>query len=325
MVCIIKFVEPLVYIIGGAIVVGLALVLQHERRQASRLAERSRELERLSSELLRANRMKNDFLANVSHELRTPLNAIVGFVDLLREGVYGELSPRQAKPVERIEASANHLRHLVDQILDLAKMAAGRLDVHAESLDLRPFILDVASEVESLVNEKSLTLSLVLGGALPRIRTDPGHLRQILVNLLGNAVKYTNEGSIIVKTRVLQRDAALSEGLPPLIAHADDAISSWVSIQVIDSGIGIPPSHQERVFEEFEQVDAGPRSDSPNRGTGLGLAISRRLARLLDGDLLLSSEPGKGSTFTLWLPLYESESASAQNSAHPGEKASIVV
>jgi signal transduction histidine kinase len=204
-------------------------------------------------------------------------------------------------------------------------MAAGRLDVHVESLDLRPFILDVASEVESLVNEKSLTLSLVLGGALPRIRTDPSHLRQILVNLLGNAVKYTNEGSIVVKTRVLKREAALSEGLPQLVAQLDDTVASWVSIQVIDSGIGIPLTHQERIFEEFEQVDAGPRSDSPNRGTGLGLAISRRLARLLDGELMLSSEPGKGSTFTLWLPLYESESAAAQNAADPSEKAGIVV
>jgi signal transduction histidine kinase len=310
--------EPLLYVVVGAVMIGLAVVLQHERRQASRLAERSRELERLSSELLRANRMKNDFLANVSHELRTPLNAIVGFVDLLREGVYGELSPRQVKPVERIEASANHLRHLVDQILDLAKMAAGRLDVHMESLDIRPFILDVASEVESLVNEKSLNLSLVMGSALPRIRTDPTHLRQILVNLLGNAIKYTNEGSIVVKTRVLLRDTALAEGLPEIVARVDESVASWLSIQVIDSGIGIPLSHQEKVFEEFEQVDAGPRSDSPNRGTGLGLAISRRLARLLSGELLLESEPGKGSTFTLWLPLPELESRAAQNSAHTG-------
>ena len=116
----------------------LALVLRHERRQARSLVERSKELERLSSELLRVNRMKSEFLANVSHELRTPLNAIVGFVDLLREGVYGELAPRQVKPVERIEASANHLRHLVDQILDLAKMAAGRLEIHTEAIDLRP-------------------------------------------------------------------------------------------------------------------------------------------------------------------------------------------
>ena len=311
--------EPFVYIVLGAGVIGLALVLLHERRQAARLAERSRELERLSSELLRANRMKNDFLANVSHELRTPLNAIVGFVDLLREGVYGELSPRQVKPVERIEASANHLRHLVDQILDLAKMAAGRLDVHNESLDIRPFILDVASEVESLLSEKNLSLSLVMGSALPRIRTDPTHLRQVLVNLIGNAIKYTDSGSIVVKTRVMMREAAVSHGLPELVSGSVDMAPSWLSIQVIDSGIGIPASHQERVFEEFEQMDAGPRTDSASRGTGLGLAISRRLARLLGGDLLLASVPGKGSTFTLWLPLEEPESGAAENAAHSSE------
>jgi signal transduction histidine kinase len=311
--------QPLFYLFIGAVVIGLALLLQHERRQAARLVERSRELERLSSELLRANRMKNDFLANVSHELRTPLNAIVGFVDLLREGVYGELSPRQVKPVERIEASANHLRHLVDQILDLAKMAAGRLDVHSESFDLRPFILDVASEVESLVNERNLALSLVMGGSIPRIRTDPTHLRQILVNLIGNAVKYTDEGSIVVKTRVLDKESALRQGLPQIVAAAQEEVRSWLALQVIDSGIGIAITDQERVFEEFEQVDSGPRADSPHRGTGLGLAISRRLARLLDGDLLVASEPGKGSVFTLWLPLTvpeSQESAAAEDAAH---------
>lgn len=309
----------LVYLIVGAVVIGLALVLQHERRQAARLVERSRELERLSSELLRANRMKNDFLANVSHELRTPLNAIVGFVDLLREGVYGELSPRQVKPVERIEASANHLRHLVDQILDLAKMAAGRLDVHAETLDVRPFILDVASEVESLVNEKNLTLSLVMGSALPRIRTDPTHLRQILVNLLGNAIKYTDAGSIVMKSRLVTQDSATKAGLPGVLAEKGNDIAHWVSIQVIDSGIGISPGDQERVFEEFEQVDLGSRAGFSSRGTGLGLAISRRLSRLLGGDLLLTSEPGKGSTFTLWLPSNDVDSGiTAKHSPHSG-------
>lgn len=303
--------QPLVYFVVGAVVVALALLLQHERRQAARLTERSRELERLSSELLRANRMKNDFLANVSHELRTPLNAIVGFVDLLREGVYGDLSPRQVKPVERIEASANHLRHLVDQILDLAKMAAGRLDVHSELLDIRPFILDVASEVESLVNEKSLSLSLAMGSSLPRIKSDPTHLRQILVNLLGNAIKYTDAGSIVVKTRALVKSAALEQGLPQIVAEAQQNVDSWLVVQVIDSGRGIAAADQERVFEEFEQVDAGPRADSPNRGTGLGLAISRRLARLLGGDLLLESEPGEGSTFSLWLPIGDLESGTS--------------
>src|SRR6266566_2501572 len=202
------------WIVSLATVLGLALVIRHERRQARSLVERSKELERLSSELLRVNRMKSEFLANVSHELRTPLNAIVGFVDLLREGVYGELTPRQAKPVERIEASANHLRHLVDQVLDLAKMAAGRLEIHTEVLDIRPFILDVASEVESLLNEKNLTLSLTMGAALPKIRTDPTHLRQILVNLIGNAVKYTDKGTILVRTRMISRADSLSLGIP---------------------------------------------------------------------------------------------------------------
>jgi len=287
------------WVISLATVLGLALVLRHERRQARSLVERSKELERLSSELLRVNRMKSEFLANVSHELRTPLNAIVGFVDLLREGVYGELAPRQVKPVERIEASANHLRHLVDQVLDLAKMAACRLEIHTETIDLRPFVLDVASEIESLVSEKGLSLSLVMGAALPRIRTDPTHLRQILVNLLGNAVKYTNEGGIVIRTRLV-------DSLPDSGTATDRSSypsTPWIGIQVIDTGIGIDPANQSRIFEEFEQIDAGPRGNSADRGTGLGLAISRRLAALIGGMVELESELGKGSTFTLWLPV----------------------
>ena len=302
------------WIISLATVLGLALVLRHERRQARSLVERSKELERLSSELLRVNRMKSEFLANVSHELRTPLNAIVGFVDLLREGVYGDLAPRQVKPVERIEASANHLRHLVDQVLDLAKMAAGRLEIHTETIDLRPFVLDVASEIESLVSEKGLSLSLVMGAALPRIRTDPTHLRQILMNLLGNAVKYTNEGGIVIRTRLV--DSLPDSGqlgstqTPPSnerVVHPPT--TQWIGIQVIDTGIGIDPSDQTRIFEEFEQIGTGPRGNSAERGTGLGLPISRRLAALIGGIVELESEIGKGSTFTLWLPVDAEESA----------------
>jgi signal transduction histidine kinase len=296
------------WILSLATVLGLALVLRHERRQARSLVERSKELERLSSELLRVNRMKSEFLANVSHELRTPLNAIVGFVDLLREGVYGELAPRQVKPVERIEASANHLRHLVDQVLDLAKMAAGRLEIHTETIDLRPFVLDVASEIESLVSEKGLSLSLVMGAALPRIRTDPTHLRQILVNLLGNAVKYTNEGGIVIRTKLV--DSLPDSGPAPTQAQTDRSAvpaNPWIGIQVIDTGIGIDPANQSRIFEEFEQIDAGPRGKSAERGTGLGLAISRRLAALIGGMVELESELGKGSTFTLWLPVDPSD------------------
>ena len=158
--------RTLAWLLGLTVMAVLTRTLLHERRQAIRIADRSAELERLSGELLAANRAKSEFLANISHELRTPLNAIVGFADLLREGVYGELNTRQAGPVQRIEASATHLRQLVDQILDLAKITAGRLEVHVEPIDLRPFVLDVASEVEPLINEKGLSLSIAVGATL---------------------------------------------------------------------------------------------------------------------------------------------------------------
>ena len=321
---------------GLTALAAVAIGLAHERRLARRIADRSAELERLSAELIRVNRAKSEFLANVSHELRTPLNAIVGFVEMLNDGVYGELAPRQAGPVQRIASSATHLRHLVDQILDLAKIAAGRLEVHADPIDLRPFVLDVATEIEPLVTEKGLTLSLGIPASLPRVRTDPTHLRQILVNLLANAVKFTQQGGIAVRASFVDREAAPRHTLPPpgdavtaptgehaggaaapprrkpvprppsaaLPASAPASRRHWVAVQVADTGVGIASSDYERIFDEFEQV--GPRAgDSATRGTGLGLAISRRLARLLDGDLTVESVAGEGSTFTLWLPVRE--------------------
>jgi signal transduction histidine kinase len=296
-------VRLVMWAIGLAMIGALSIALVRERQEGLRVAERSAELERLSTELLRANRAKSEFLANVSHELRTPLNAIVGFVDLLRDGVYGDLAPRQVNPVERIAGSAAHLRHLVDQILDIAKMAAGRMEMHPEPVDLRPFVIDVASEFEALISERGLNLSLAIGGSLPRVRTDPTHLRQIIVNLLGNAVKYTPTGGIAVRARVI--DERRAGGMPgePSSAGAPQGGLAWVALQIADSGIGIAPGDLARVFEEFEQVNAGPRGDSMQRGTGLGLPISRRLARLLGGDITVESELGKGSTFTVWIPV----------------------
>jgi signal transduction histidine kinase len=292
--------------------------LIRERRDAARVDERSYELERLSSELLRANRMKSEFLANVSHELRTPLNALVGFVDLLRDGVYGELTPRQAQPVERIAASATHLRHLVDQVLDIAKLAAGRLEVHPESVALRPFVLDVASELESLMAEKGLTLSISVGSSLPRVRTDPTHLRQVLVNLLGNAVKFTPSGGISIRARHLT-PAGTAPGDDAMLGASPDPSRGWVALLVTDTGIGISANDHSRIFDEFEQVNPGPRGDSAERGTGLGLPISRRLARLLGGDLTVDSDVGRGATFTLWLPIDPADFSAA---ARPSPEAS---
>jgi len=290
----------------GLVVVGAAALsafLLYERGRRRRLRERSLELEHLSFELARANRAKSEFLANVSHELRTPLAAIVGFVDLLQDGSYGELGPRMVGPVERIQASAEHLQALVDQILDLARLSAGRLEVHREPLSLRAFVIDVASEIEPLIIEKGLALSLQIPATLPKLSTDPTHLRQILVNLLGNAVKFTAQGSITVRAALVHDPAHVLEDRAarqrPLLA----AGGSWVALQVVDTGIGIAERDHQRIFEEFEQVEPGSRANSARRGTGLGLTITRRLARLLDGDITVESTPGAGSTFTCWLPV----------------------
>ncbi|MEJ7813352.1 MAG: ATP-binding protein [Gemmatimonadaceae bacterium] len=291
---------------GLVLLVALLGALVQERRQGLRLAERSAELERLSAELLGANRAKSEFLANVSHELRTPLNAIVGFVDLLRDGVYGELAPRQVNPVERVASSANHLRHLVDQVLDIAKMAAGRLDVHREPVDVRSLVANVASEVETLVSERNLELTMAITGGLPRVRTDPTHLRQIVLNLLGNAINYTVRGGITVRAQLVapaDAPAILTAPVDGVTARGLREGGMWIALGVADTGIGIAARDLERIFEEFEQVNAGSRGDSMRRGTGLGLAISRRLARLLGGDITVESEPDRGSTFTLWLPV----------------------
>ncbi|MEX2180616.1 MAG: HAMP domain-containing sensor histidine kinase [Gemmatimonadaceae bacterium] len=291
------------WVTGLAALGGAMAILVYERGRRRRLRERSLELEHLSFELARANRAKSEFLANVSHELRTPLAAIVGFVDLLRDGSYGELGPRMVDPVERMQASAEHLQLLVDQILDLAKLSAGRLDLHREPLSLRPFVIDVASEVEPLIIEKGLALAIHVPASLPRLSTDPMHLRQILVNLLGNAVKFTTTGTITLRAAYVTDPSRLMADRVtrqrPMLA----AGGAWIALQVVDTGVGIAEKDHARVFEEFEQVDAGSRGDSERRGTGLGLSITRRLARLLDGDITLESEPGRGSTFTCWLPV----------------------
>ena len=201
-----------------------------------------------------------------------------------------------------MEASANHLRELVDDILDLSKLAAARMEVHVEPIVLHPFVLDVASEMESLITEKGLALSISVGTTLPRLRTDPAHLRQILVNLLGNAIKYTPQGQVAIRARLYDASGSAVDRahLPPRLPAAHGV---WIAIAVQDTGVGIAAGDHERVFEEFEQVDAGPRGDSMRRGTGLGLSISRRFALLLGGEITLESSAGHGSTFTVWLPV----------------------
>ena len=312
--------------VGITGVLFLALGLLREQRRVIDAAARSSELERLYKDVKRANQAKSEFLANVSHELRTPLNAIVGFVELLREGFYGDLSPRQVLPVDRIAASATHLRHLVDQVLDIAKIAAGRLEVHSETIVLRPFVLNTASELESLVSERGLVFSISVGASLPRVRTDPTHLRQILINLIGNAVKYTPAGTISVRARLVEwpEPAVPRKMTLPRPSGAMGQLNvrpprngAWIALQVVDTGVGIAAGDLERIFDEFEQVNAGPRGDSMQRGTGLGLAISRRLARLLGGEVNVESTLGQGSVFTIWLPVNAADLATETTRSTP--------
>ena len=281
-------------ILGGGAAIAASLAFLLEQAQARRARARAHELEQLSAELLRANRSKSEFLAAASHELRTPLHAIVGFTELLRDGAYGALTPRQLSVVAQVEDSATHLRRLVDQVLDLARLAAGRMELHREPVEVRGFLLSVATDMEPLAAERGLALSLSVGPGLPRIHTDPTQLRQVIVNLIANAIKFTPHGSISLRTRVVTTGAEAESAPSPGV---------WLVLQVADTGIGIAPMDQARVFDEFEQVHAGARGGSEARGVGLGLPISRRLARLLGGELTLESAPGRGSVFSLWHPV----------------------
>jgi signal transduction histidine kinase len=174
--------------------------------------------------------------------------------------------------------------------------------VHPETIVLRPFVLNIASELESLVSEKGLTFSITVGASLPRVRTDPSHLRQILINLIGNAVKYTQTGTISIRARLVDDSPRSVQGrqVDRIVSRAPKP-GIWIALQVVDTGVGIALGDLERIFDEFEQVNAGPRGDSMHRGTGLGLPISRRLARVLGGEISVESEVGRGSTFTVWL------------------------
>lgn len=224
-----------------------------------------------------ANKAKTDFLAVMSHELRTPLNAIVGYEALLRDGIPGPVTPEQRNYLERIRRSAAHLGDVVDQILTLSRIDAGKLDVATQRVDVKEVLTHVAALLERTAATKGLALVVEAPEPIV-IESDESKLCQILINLGANAIKFTPKGTIILR------------------AHRDDGA---VVIEVADTGIGIAPENQEKIFEDFWQVES-PMTRQAG-GTGLGLAVSRRLARLLDGDIQVASTLGRGSLFTLRL------------------------
>ena len=239
-----------------------------------------REIETKSRELEVASRHKSQFLANMSHELRTPLNAILGYTELLVDGIYGDLSPKAGDVMTRIDRSGKHLLGLINDVLDLSKIEAGQLELGLADYSLTEVVHAVATQVEALAAEKGLILQVAVAPGLPAGWGDERRLAQVLLNLVGNAIKFTEVGSV--------RVAAYREG---------DAFV----VSVADTGPGIAEADRQRIFEEFQQADSS--STRKKGGTGLGLSIAKRIVELHGGQLWVDSAVGRGSTFTFRVPV----------------------
>jgi PAS domain S-box-containing protein len=238
-----------------------------------------------------ADRTKSVFLATMSHELRTPLNSIIGFTGIVLQGMAGPLNPEQAKQLGMVKGSALHLLELINDVLDLSKIEAGQLEVHAEPFDLRASLERVTASIMPLADKKSLMLTSVVSPDLGMMVSDRRRVEQILINLLNNAVKFTESGSVTLTAERVAGFQSSPEAAPQPVLR----------LRVTDTGIGMKPEDLLTLFQPFRQIDGGIARQ--NEGTGLGLAISRRLAALLDGEVCAASEWSKGSVFTVILPM----------------------
>ncbi len=251
-----------------------------------------RQLEERAHDLAEANRLRSQFLATISHELRTPMNSIIGFSETLLEGLYGELTEMQASRLERIQRNSYSLLALIDDLLDLSRIDAGRMKLHLETLHITNSIATAAQNFEIESRKKNLTLELDLPDELPRVLADPERLHQIITNLLSNAVKFTHEGTIAIRACEVVVDSR-----------------PFIKTSVTDTGIGISEADQAIIFDEFRQVDGS--STRAYGGTGLGLAISRRLVEMMGGTIEVESTPNQGSTFSFTLPVTRGERETA--------------
>jgi signal transduction histidine kinase len=247
---------------------------------AANLNRMNDELGRLYRELETASRHKSEFLANMSHELRTPLNAIIGFSEVLQERMFGDLNDKQAEYIDDIITSGHHLLALINDILDLSKVEAGRMELDLTRFDLPLALESTLALVRERATRQGLRLELTVDERVGPVVADERKVRQVLLNLLSNAVKFTPEGGwVAVRTA---------------------SVAGAVEIAVSDAGIGIAAEDQATVFEEFRQV--GSDTARKREGTGLGLTLARKFVELHGGRIWVTSEVGKGSTFTFTLP-----------------------
>jgi len=237
------------------------------------------EIQDKSRQLQVASQHKSEFLANMSHELRTPLNAVIGFSEVLQQRMFGELTDKQGEYIDDIHASGKHLLSLINDILDLSKVEAGRMELEVTTFSVPMAIDNALTLIKERANRHGIALECVIGPALSEIDADERKFKQILLNLLSNAVKFTPEGG--------------------RISVAATPIAGGIEISVSDTGIGIASADCDAVFEEFRQV--GPQSDTKAEGTGLGLALARKFVEMHGGKIEVTSEIGKGSKFTFSL------------------------
>jgi PAS domain S-box-containing protein len=261
------------------------------REATADLAEQNARLQWQSQEVERANKLKSEFLASMSHELRTPINALIGYSALLLDGVLGELSTRQRDALSRGRLAAEHLLALINDILDLAKIEAGKMPLHLEDVALREVTTEVSQQVEPMLRKKQLDFVMEVAPDCPMIYSDRTKIKQVLLNLLSNAVKFTNKGRVSIDIR---------------------CAPGGVRIDVVDTGIGIRQSDLQAIWEDFRQVDQSRTREFG--GTGLGLSITRKLLERLGGSVTVQSSYGEGSTFSVYLPVRAPASSSSEYS-----------
>lgn len=293
------------------------------------VAQRTSELRVALEKAQEADRLKGQFLAAISHELRTPLNAIIGFSTVMLDELDGPISALQREDLKTINRNGRFLLHLINELLDLARIDAGRIELDLQPLDVRALVDDVAETVQGLLHHKDIMLRVSLPPRLPRARADSGKIRQILLNLLSNAVKFTNEGTITITAQCVavagesaesRQTLDTSAGLPYIVRDGR-RLTPYIAISVRDTGIGIAPEDLPLIFEEFRQVH---NRHGQQRGSGLGLAICRRLIEAHGGRIWVESTPGQGSVFTCTIPCHM-EARPQRQELPANEPAEVVV